>query len=77
MIRYSSMPILWIIHLVVTLLLVASILLQPGESSFLSSSGLIAGGEHYHTRRGIEKLLFYSTFLWLGVFLILSLVLLR
>lgn len=71
------MSLLWISHLLVTILLVASVLLQPGESSFLSSSGLIAGGEHYHTRRGIEKLLFYSTFLWLALFLVLSILLLR
>lgn len=71
------MSFLWIAHFIVTVLLVGSILLQPGESSFLASSGLIAGGEHYHTRRGIEKILFYGTFLWLGFFLILSLLLLR
>lgn len=71
------MPIIWLLHLTVTILLVASILLQPGESSFLSSSGLIAGGEHYHTRRGIEKVLFYATFLWLALFLVLSIVLVR
>lgn len=71
------MPFLWIAHIFVTVLLVSSVLLQAGESSFLSSSGLIAGGEHFHTRRGIEKVLFYSTFLWLALFLVLSIVLLR
>jgi protein translocase SecG subunit len=71
------MPLLWILHIVVSVLLVGSVLLQAGESSFLSSSGLIAGGEHFHTRRGIEKVLFYGTFLWLGLFLVLSILLLR
>ncbi len=71
------MSFVWIAHILVTVLLISSVLLQAGESSFLSSSGLISGGEHFHTRRGIEKLLFYSTFLWLGLFLILSILLLR
>lgn len=71
------MSLLGILHLIVSILLVGSILMQAGESSFLSSSGLIAGGEHFHTRRGIEKVLFYGTFLWLGLFLILSILLLR
>lgn len=68
---------LQIAQIIVTFLLIASILLQAGESGMFSAGGLMAGGEHYHTRRGVEKVLFYGTFLWLALFLVLSLVAIR
>lgn len=61
------------ILIVVVVLLTGSILLQSGESGMLSGGGLMSGGENYHTRRGLEKVLFYATFVLLAVFIALSL----
>lgn len=61
-----------IAQLVLTILLAGAILLQPGESGF-GGSGLLAGGEFYHTRRGVEKITFYSTFVLTGLFVVLAL----
>lgn len=68
---------LLIIHAVICTLLVLCILLQAGENGMFSSAGMMSGGEFYHTRRGVEKILFYATFVLLGVFIVLNLFLLR
>lgn len=66
-----------IVHAIVCALLVMCILLQPGESGMFSSGGMMSGGEFYHTRRGVEKILFYATFVLLAIFMVLNLLLLR
>lgn len=71
------MSVLFILLAVVVVLLVGSILLQPGESGFLGGGALMSGGENYHTRRGLEKILFYLTFVWIALFVILSVILIR
>lgn len=68
---------LLIVHAIVCALLVICILLQAGESGMFSSAGMMSGGEFYHTRRGLEKTLFYATFVLLAVFIVLNLLLLR
>lgn len=68
---------LLIVHAIVSILLVAAILLQAGESGMFSSAGMMSGGEFYHTRRGLEKILFYATFVLLAIFMVLNLFLLR
>lgn len=42
-----------------------------------SAGGMMQGGEFYHTRRGLEKVLFYGTFVLLLVFVVLNLFLVR
>jgi protein translocase SecG subunit len=64
-----------IILIILGVLLIGSVLLQAGESGMFSAGGLMAGGEHFHTRRGLEKVLFYFTFVWLALFVIVSLLL--
>lgn len=71
------MSILLILHAIVSTLLVASILLQPGENGMFSSAGMLSGGEFYHTRRGVEKILFYATFVLVAIFVVLNVFLLR
>jgi protein translocase SecG subunit len=63
--------------IVVVVLLVGSILLQSGESGMFSAGGMMSGGENFHTRRGLEKAMFYATFVLMGLFVILSLLLIR
>lgn len=65
-----------VIQLLLAIFLVGSILLQPGESGF-SAGGLMAGGEHYSTRRGLERTLFYASFVLIALFVVLNLWLVR
>lgn len=51
-------------------LLIASILLQAQGSGLGSTWG--GGGETYHTRRGLEKVLFYFTIVGICLFVISS-----
>lgn len=71
------MNVLFVLLTIVVVLLVGSILLQPGESGFLGGGSLMGGGENFHTRRGLEKVLFYATFVWIALFVVLSVLLLR
>jgi protein translocase SecG subunit len=61
---------LLISQIVLALLLIGAILLQPHSSG--SSPLLGGGGEHYHTRRGIERVLFFFTIFGTAVFVALS-----
>jgi len=61
-------------QLFVSMILVALILLQPGadgRGSFMGGSG-----ETYHTRKGVEKLLYYATIVFLVLFVFNSFALL-
>jgi protein translocase SecG subunit len=63
--------------LVIVVLLIVSILFQSGESGMFSAGGLMSGGENFHTRRGLEKFMFYATFVLVALFVILSLLLVK
>lgn len=76
--RYNAkVDTLQIALIVVVILLVGSILLQSGESGMFSAGGMITGGENYHTRRGVERIMFYATIVLTGLFVLLSLLLVR
>ncbi|NCN82557.1 MAG: preprotein translocase subunit SecG [Candidatus Pacebacteria bacterium] len=47
------------LQVVVSIFLIAAILLQAQDSGLGATWG--GGGETYHTRRGLEKVLFYLT----------------
>lgn len=57
--------------IVVSVLLVVAILLQVQGSGF--GSNWQGGGETYHTKRGLEKVLFYATIVLTGLFMVLAL----
>lgn len=71
------MQFLIVLQAIVTILLIVSILLQPGESGMFSAGGMMQGGEFYHTRRGLERVLFYATFVLLAAFVVLNIFLVR
>lgn len=61
-------------QLLISTVLVTLVLLQPGtegKSSFMGGSG-----ETYHTRKGVEKLLYYLTIFFLILFIFNSVALL-
>ncbi len=61
-------------QLFVSLILIALVLLQPGTDG---GTGLFGGsGETYHTRKGVEKLLYYLTIFFLVLFMASSIALL-
>jgi preprotein translocase subunit SecG len=62
---------LLVAQIVLSLMIVVAILLQAQGSGI--SPVLGGGGEHYHTRRGIEKVLFGFTIVGIVLFIILSL----
>lgn len=62
---------LLVAQVVLSLMIVGAILLQAQGSGI--SPVLGGGGEHYHTRRGIEKVLFGFTIVGIVLFIILSL----
>lgn len=73
-----TMNLLVFVLFVIVFLLVSAILLQPGESGGMFSGGaLMSGGENYHTRRGLEKVLFYASFVLLALFAVLSIIIVR
>lgn len=58
-------------QIVVSLLLIGAVLLQAQGSGL--GSTWAGGGESYHTRRGIEKVLFRATILLIVLFFLISL----
>ena len=61
-------------QLFVSIILVSLVLLQPGTDG---GTGLFGGsGETYHTRKGVEKLLYYMTIFFLLLFMVNSIALL-
>jgi protein translocase SecG subunit len=71
------MPFFLIAQIVIAILIAGAVLLQPGESGFSTAGSFMSGGEHFHTRRGLEKFLFYATFVLLALFAVLSLAAMR
>lgn len=72
----NAMNPLWILHAIVSVLIIACVLLQAGESGLFAGGGLMSGGENFHTRRGLEKVVFYATFVLLALFVVINLALL-
>ncbi|PWU22505.1 preprotein translocase subunit SecG [Candidatus Cerribacteria bacterium 'Amazon FNV 2010 28 9'] len=66
----NRQSILLIVQIVISLLLVGAILLQAQGSGLGSTWG--GGGESFHTRRGVEKVLFRSTIILIIVFFCVS-----
>jgi protein translocase SecG subunit len=64
-----STPLL-IAQIVVSVLITAAILLQAQGSGFGTTWG--GGGETYHTKRGVERVVFIFTIIGVIVFSILS-----
>lgn len=59
-----------IFQIILAISLIVAILLQAQGSGFGSTwSG---GGETYHTRRGLERVLFYFTIVGIGLFIVSS-----
>lgn len=69
------MNILTITQIVIAFLIIASIMLQTQQSG--QSLGWGGLGDSYHTKRGLEKTLFTATFILIGIFALVSLVILR
>lgn len=65
---------LLIAHIIISIILVASILLQAQGSGLGATWG--GGGETYHTRRGLEKIIFYVTIICVVLFTASSIALL-
>ncbi len=63
--------VLLITQIILSVLIVAAILLQAQGNGFGAAWG--GGGETYHTRRGIEKVVFYLTIAAVALFTIVSL----
>lgn len=59
-------------QIILSLLLIGAILLQAQGTGLGTTFG--GGGETYHTRRGLEKILFYFTIVGIGAFIVLSIV---
>ncbi len=63
--------VLLFVQIVVSLLLIGAILLQAQGSGL--GSTWAGGGESYHTRRGVEKVLFRMTIVLIALFFAVSL----
>lgn len=67
--------ILLTIQIVLSLLLIATILLQATGTGLGSTWG--GGGETYRSKRGVERILLYSTIVFVVLFLTLAIANLR
>lgn len=61
-----------ILQIILSVLLIGSILLQAQGAGLGTSWG--GGGESYHTKRGIERVLFGFTIVGIVLFVVLSIV---
>jgi len=52
----------------ISVILITLILLQQNSSSGLTGLGGQGGGENFHTRRGVEKVVYYATIFFLVLF---------
>jgi len=60
-----------IIQIIISIIVTVLVLMQSqGEGLNSSWSG---GGETYHTRRGVEKIVFYLTIFFIALFIITAL----
>lgn len=60
-----------VVQIIVSTLLITLILLQAQGTGLGNTwSG---GGETYHTRKGVEKIVFYATIVGIGLFIAISL----
>ena len=59
-------------QIVVSVILVGMILLQAQSGTGLGGTWS-GGGETYHTRRGVEKIVFYATIIFVVLFIVISL----
>lgn len=59
-----------IIQIILSIILVVFILMQAQGSGLSGAFG--GGGENYHTRRGIEKIIFYATIVGVVLFSVVS-----
>lgn len=67
----STSLLLTVIQVVLAVLLTGAILLQAQGSGLGTTwSG---GGETFHTRRGLEKVIFHATIVMVGLFALVSL----
>jgi protein translocase SecG subunit len=62
--------ILLIVQIVLAVLIVVAILLQAQGTGF--GTTWQGGGETYHTRRGLEKVMFYFTILAVALFILVA-----
>ena len=62
--------VLLVVQIILSVLLIGSILLQAQGSGLGASWG--GGGESYHTKRGIERVLFGFTIIGIILFVILG-----
>ncbi len=67
--------ILTIIQLVISILLIVLIMLQAQGTGL--GNMWSGGGETYHTRRGVEKIIYYLTIVAIAIFIVTSLLLLK
>lgn len=63
-------PLLYLIQIGLALILIALILLQAQGSGL--GANWSGGGETYHTKRGIEKVIFYLTIGFVALFVLSS-----
>ncbi|NCN51065.1 MAG: preprotein translocase subunit SecG [Candidatus Pacebacteria bacterium] len=61
---------LLILQIVFSIGIVIAVLLQPEGTGLGSTWG--GGGDSYHTKRGVEKVLFYATILMIVLFTLTS-----
>ena len=59
-----------IAQIIVSIFLTVSVLLQAQGAGLGTTWG--GGGETYHTKRGVEKVLFVFTIICIGIFAVLS-----
>ncbi len=62
--------VLLVAQMIISIMLIGAILLQSQGTGLSPILG--GGGEHYHTRRGIEKILFAFTIVGIVIFVLLS-----
>jgi len=62
-----------IAQITLSVIIIAFVLLQAQGSGL--GSNWAGGGETYHTRRGVEKIVFYMTIVAIALFLITSIIL--
>lgn len=62
------------VQVILAVLLVIAILLQQSQEGLGSAFGGGAGGGVFHAKRGAEKMLFISTIVLAGLFIILNIV---